>query len=111
MVAVLQALCPRVFPDVAPQGTALPYISWQHIGGRPQRFVDGAAASLRHSYVQINVWAGTRAQAMTLVRSVEDALCAATAFNARPESEPIADVDADTDRRGYLQDFSVWGPR
>ena len=111
LVAALQALCPRVFPDVAPQGAAAPYITYQHIGGTPQRFVDGQAASLRHSMVQVNTWATTRAEALTLARAIEDALCANTAFIARPDSEPLGDVEGDTDRRGCLQDFSIWSDR
>ena len=111
LVAVLQTICPRVFPDVAPQGAVAPYVTYQHLGGVPQRFVDGQAASLRHSMVQVNTWATTRAEALTLSRAIEDALCAATAFIARPDSEPLGDVDGDTDRRGCLQDFSIWSNR
>lgn len=111
LVAALQAVCPRVYPDVAPQGAVAPYITFQHIGGIPLRFVDGQAASLRHSMVQVNTWAATRAESLTLARAIEDALCASTAFIARPDSEPLGDVDDDTDRRGCLQDFSIWGTR
>lgn len=111
LVAVLKTLCPRVFPDVAEYSTPTPYITFQHIGGVPLRYVDNAATGLRHTMVQINTWAATRAEALSLSRSIEEALCAATAFTARPDSEPLGDVDEDTDRRGCLQDFSIWAPR
>ncbi len=111
LVTVLQALCPRVYPDVAPQGAAVPYVTYQHIGGTPLRFVDGQPASLRHTMVQVNTWAATRAEALSLTRAIEEALCAATAFTARPDAEPLADVEGETDRRGCLQDFSIWSNR
>jgi len=111
LVAVLKALCPRVFPDVAPAATATPYITFQHIGGQAFRHLDNTPGGLRHSMVQINTWAATRAEALSLCRDIEDALCASTAFIARPDSEPIGDVEEDSDRRGCIQDFSIWAPR
>lgn len=111
LVAVLQTQCPRVFPDVAEHATALPYVTWQLIGGTPWRYVENSAADRRHSLVQINVWAATRAETLTLIRAIETALCAAAQFTVRPESEPIADMDDETKRRGCLQDFSIWSLR
>lgn len=111
LVTLLKTLCPRVFPDVAPYETALPYVTFQHIGGTPLRYLDNAAADKRHTMVQINTWAATRAEALSLCRQIEEALCASTAFTAQPDSEPIGDVDGDTDRRGCIQDFSIWAPR
>jgi len=111
LVALLKTLCPRVFPDVAPYETPTPYVTFQHIGGEPLRYVENTPTGIRHTMVQINVWSATRAEALTLIRAIEEALCASTAFTARPDSEPIGDVDGDTDRRGCLQDFSIWGPR
>lgn len=111
LVTVLKGVCPRVYPDVAPQGAAVPYITFQHIGGQPMRYLNNAAANQRHSMLQINTWAATRAEALSLCRAIEEALCAASAFTARPDSEPIDDVDGDTDRRGCMQDFSVWSLR
>lgn len=111
LVSVLKTVCQRVFPDVAPYDTPTPYITFQHIGGTPWRYVDNAAADKRHTMLQVNTWAATRAEALTLCRQIEEALCAASAFTAQPDSEPIGDVDGDTDRRGCIQDFSVWAPR
>ena len=114
LVTLLQQVCPRVYPDVAPATAQLPYITWQHIGGTPLRFLDGASGSLRNSHIQINTWAATRDQSMTLSRAIEDVLCAAPsvqAFVARPLGEIIGDSDQPTDRRSSLQDFSIWGNR
>jgi hypothetical protein len=111
LVTVLKAICPRVYADVAPQGALPPYITYQHIGGQPLRYVDNAPANKRHSMVQVNTWSATRAEALSMARAIEEALCASSAFTARPDSEPIGDVDDDTDRRGCLQDFSIWSAR
>lgn len=111
LTTVLRGVCARTFPDFADINTALPYITWQLIGGTPLRHVDGSAQDKRHSMLQVNVWAATRAESLTLIRAVEEALCGALAFTARPDNEPTADADADTRRYGCMQDFSVWSSR
>ena len=111
LVLVLRTVCPRVFPDVAPAGTAAPYVTYQHIGGIPWRYLDNSPMERRHSSIQVNAWAATRAESLQLIRAVETALCAATAFQARPVAEPLGDVDETTDRRGSMQDFDIWPVR
>ena len=61
LVTVLKGACPRVYPDVAPAGAAVPYVTYQHIGGQPMRYLNNAAANQRHSMVQVNAWSATRA--------------------------------------------------
>lgn len=111
LAAALQALCPRVFPDVADLSTTRPYVTYQFIGGQSARYLDGAPADQRNSLVQINVWDTLRADVNTLARAIEDALCAATAFTARPIGEPMHSFDQDLGLRGTAQTFSVWAPR
>lgn len=110
LAALLQTLCPRVFPDIAPTTAQKPYVTYQGIGGRSLRYVDNTAADKRHHMVQVNVWATTRKEANQLSRAIEDALCAASVFTARPMSEAVADVE-DEDLRGNRQDFDIWAPR
>lgn len=111
LAAALQAQCPRTSPMVAPVDTALPYITWQHIGGVPVRYADNAAGNRRMVMVQVNVWAATVAAALLLIRQVEDALCASAVFTARPLSEPIGQHEADFARYGFIQDFEIVGDR
>jgi hypothetical protein len=108
---LLVALCPQVFPDVAPEGTALPYVTWQELGGQTMRALDNTALDKRHTYLQINVWDATRAGALTLIRAIEDALCASAAFTARPEGEPLSMYEPDTYLYGSLQRFGVYAAR
>lgn len=112
LVAVLQAVCPRVHPDIAPLATTVrPFITWQLIGGQALRHVDNTASAQRMSMVQINVWSFTRSESLTLARAVEDALCAATQFNARPNAELIAEVDEELSLYGTMQDFTILANR
>lgn len=112
LVTVLKTVTPQVFPDVAPVGTVTPYITWQQVGGTPLAYADNTPMDKRWPSIQVNTWAATRAEALTLALAVETVLLAASAFTARALSERIADHDdGGTDRRGYLQDFSLLGPR
>lgn len=111
MVALLRTLCSTVAPDAAPQGTAAPWVTWQLIGGQPQRYTEQAPADRRMSYVQINAWCSTRQASLTLIRAIEDALCASTAFEATPNAEPIADHEPDLKLYGMSQDFTIFAPR
>ena len=108
---VLKLVCPRTFPDFAAVSTARPYVTWQQIGGTSLRFVDNTPFSKRESLMQVNVWSNTRLEAMTLARQIEDALCAATAFVAEPQGEPVSDFDADIPVYGCRQDFSIFATR
>jgi len=114
IVSALRTVCPRVSPDVAPIGTVRPYITWQFIGGQPMRYLAGDAADKRHTLLQVNVWSSTRAEALTLIRQVEDVLCnPSRPFLAQPEAEPINDVTEDIEPAlyGSMQDFSIVSDR
>jgi hypothetical protein len=114
IVTALRTVCPRVSPDVAPTSTLRPYITWQFIGGRAWRFLAGDAPDKRHTLLQVNVWSGSRAEAQTLIRQVEAALCdPARPFIGQPESEPISDVADDVDPilYGAMQDYSITSSR
>lgn len=113
LVATLKTLCPRVFPDFAPGGTAKPYVTFQAIGGRPLRWLNGTAADKRHTLMQINVWAGARIESLALIRQIEAAICNLDTmpFMARPDSEPISQAEEDLELYGCLQDFSIISTR
>lgn len=107
----LAALCPRVFPDVAPAGTARPYVTYQQIGGDPSFYVEGQVMAKVSAYMQINVWHESRQQANTLMRQIEAALLQSTAFQAEPQGGLIAGFEEDTETRSAQQDFSIWADR
>lgn len=99
----------RVYPDVGPEGVAVPYITWQQVGGQPVNFLDTATLPSRaNGRYQINTWAATRAEASTLAKQVENAVRATTSLQPAVLSQPVATTDEETGRRGYRQDFSLW---
>lgn len=108
---VLLGQCPRVFPDVAPYNTARPYVTWQQVGGDAPTFIDNQVPNTENANIQINVWDDTRLGAKALTKLIEAALIVSTSLQARPMAAAIAAHDEDTDRRGYMQDFSIWAPR
>lgn len=113
LTALLKTKCVRTFPDVAPVDTVRPYVTYQHIGGDPLRFVDNTASDSRWTMVQINTWADSRAAALLLARQIEDAMCASTDFVAEVQNEPIGSHEADfvPARYGCIQDFKVLAAR
>ncbi|WP_294636625.1 DUF3168 domain-containing protein [uncultured Aquabacterium sp.] len=111
LTALLKAICPRVSPDVAPAGTATPYITYQGIGGQSMQYMDKTLPNKRNTLIQINVWGKTRAEALPLIRQAEQALVAATSFQASPVGEPLWTYDEEADLRGCLQTFSIWSDR
>lgn len=108
---LLKAICPRVFPDVAPSGTALPYVTWQGLGGESLSFLDNTAGDRRNVLMQVNVWASTRLQALQMAREIEDAMRASSAFVASPLGEPLSTYEPDVPVYGTLQRFSIWAAR
>ena len=108
---LLKAICPRTYPDIAPPNTAAPWVTWQGIGGKTARFLDNSAADRRHTLMQISVWSKTRAEALGLIRAIEDALCATDLFYAGPQGEPLSTYEEDTQRYGCIQRFEIWATR
>lgn len=111
LMAELQTECPRVIVGTAPYGTAMPYVTWQHIGGDVLRYTDNAPADKRKPLIQINTWAVTPQQAFALIQRIEERLCAAAAFTARPHGDPLGAYDDAGVVSGYLQTFSILGAR
>ncbi|HQS59731.1 MAG: hypothetical protein B7Y56_03030 [Gallionellales bacterium 35-53-114] len=98
----------RVYPDVAPELTARPYITYQQVGGESANFVDPTVPTKKNSRFQVNVWADTRAAAAALAIQVEDALRVVTALQTTVLSAPVATYDQATEYKGTRQDFSFW---
>lgn len=111
LTTVLKTQCAQTFPDFAPAGTAVPWCTYQAIGGRALRWLDGTAADKRHATVQISVWTSARLQTSALIHAIEDALCAATAFRAKPVAESVSDVDEALGYYGATQDFEIYSQR
>jgi hypothetical protein len=99
----------RVFPDVAEQNTALPYITYQAVGGEPVNFLTGEKPGSTNVRMQVNVWAATRIGASTLGAQVENALRDTKSFQTEVLTGRVSTYDeTDTVKyRGTMQDFSI----
>jgi hypothetical protein len=112
--AAIAAVCPRVFPVLAPVRTQRPYVTVQNVGGVPTYWMDRTPADKRLLRLFVKCWANSKAEALALARQVEVAMMAAhPTFTARVESELMDDVETDVEPWLYseLQEFTVIGPR
>lgn len=98
----------RVYPDVAPDLTPRPYITYQVVGGRSINYLEQEAPDKENGRWQVNVWTDTRSQASALSRQVANALRMAPSLRASVLGAPIAVYEPDTKLRGAHQDFSFW---
>ncbi|MBS1143366.1 MAG: hypothetical protein H6R14_772 [Proteobacteria bacterium] len=111
LVALLTPICGETYPDVAPLGVAMPYVVWQQLGGETMRYADNTAMDHRRPLVQVAVWSEARQTSLDLIRQIEDALTASSAFTAEPQGEPISMYEPDTQRYGSIQRFLIWAAR
>ena len=111
LFTVLQGVCPRTFPDFAPASTTRPYVTYQQFGGQAVNFVDRLVPSKRNARIQVNVWANSRADAVTTMQAIEDAIRMSTAFQGEPDSAMHSDFDADMAVYAAIQDFNIWADR
>ena len=96
----------RAYPDVAPTGTALPWITYQQVGGESVVFMESTLASKRNGRFQISVWATTRLESIALIRQAESAIV--TNLKALPQGGAFADYEPETALYGARQFFSLW---
>jgi hypothetical protein len=101
----------RMYPDIAPEGSALPRIVYQQVGGQGLSFMDGTLPSKENGRMQIACWATSRAEAISLAKQVEVAVCGAAALQAIPLGARASDFEQDTNLYACRQDFSVWPNR
>lgn len=101
----------RVFPDTAPFKTPRPYATYQQIGGLTLNPIAKEVASSKNGFFQVNVWSDRRAEADAIALQIEEALVTAEAFAAKPMAGPISINEADLNRYGKQQDFSIWSDR
>ena len=107
--AVLSSLVgDRVYPDVAPEATARPYLTYQQVGGDALNYLEGTVPGKRNARIQINAWADTRLAASELSERAEDSLRLAAGLQAEVLGARVSIFEEDTKLRGARQDFSVW---
>ncbi|WUR15710.1 DUF3168 domain-containing protein [[Empedobacter] haloabium] len=98
----------RVYPGIAKEGTAVPYITYQDIGGDAVNFVDRTLPSKANARVQVNVYSKTRAEAKAIARQAENALRGVLELQTIVIGAPMTTHEPSTGYHGTIQDFSVW---
>ena len=111
LLALLKTVCPTVWEDDVPAGTVPPYVTWQQIGGRPLRAIDGAALDKRNSLIQINAWSKTRTESRTMIRAIENALCTSALFAVEQQDEAQSTTEDEPKLYGKIQRFSIYAAR
>lgn len=96
----------RVYPDFAPDGATLPFITYQQVGGQAISFMDQANPDKRNARVQVNVWAASRSAASALSKQVEDALRFLPASTVTGAA--VSEYESALKLYGTRQDFSFW---
>lgn len=98
----------RVYPLVADENTATPYIVFQIVGGDPGSFVSGEKPQKRQRRVQVSVWAKSILEAGAIADQVEDAFRAVPALQMDVLTGAVDTYDETTKYRGTMQDFSLF---
>lgn len=98
----------RVFPDIAPQDTPTPYITYQAVGGEPIDMLDGTIPDKSNVRMQINVWSKSRIEASELGALVELTIRQQTSMQPTVLTGRVATLDEETQYRGTMQDFSLF---
>lgn len=106
LVANADGVTFRVFPDVAPEDTPRPWITYQSVGGRDANALSGPADRM-NTRMQVNVWADSRPAATALMQLVIAALCA-DGIGGLPIGGAVSDYEPDTKLYGSRLDFSIW---
>ncbi|WP_213778874.1 DUF3168 domain-containing protein [Caballeronia sp. dw_276] len=96
----------RVFPDVAPPGTARPYMTYQAVGGDLAPTFDGVSTTV-NARVQVNVWSDGRVEATALIYQAVAVLCGDDVKGV-PIGGPVSTHEEDTNLYGSRLDFSIW---
>jgi hypothetical protein len=98
----------RVYPDIAPENTTLPYVTYQQIGGQAIQYLENTRPVQRRTSFQINVWAATRVAAAALAEQIATALLADVELATAIDGEPTARFEEETGLRGTMQDFTFF---
>ena len=97
----------RVFPLVADEDTATPYVVYQIVGGDAQEFLSGEKPEKKQRRIQINVWSKSSLEASEVADQVEDALRAA-ALQTEVLTIATDTYDETTKYRGAMQEFYIF---
>lgn len=97
----------RVIADLALEGTPLPYITYQQVGGEAINFIDPTNPNKSNGRFQISVWATNRTECARIARQAEAELRQAP-LQTTVLGAMTAIYEPQTKIHGSQQDFSFW---
>jgi hypothetical protein len=107
---IISALGPlvagRVWPTIAPLGSATPFIVFQQVGGQSVTTLCGNATPL-NARIQFNIWSNDPEITTTIMLSVE-AILTEPPFRGVSQGAFVADYSEVATMYGARQDFSFW---
>lgn len=100
----------RIYPDVADQDCARPFIVWMELETEQMNSLAGSVESsgLTNYLIEITSWAVSRTASRELDAQVRLAMIAATSFKSLLSNAQTLGQEPDTKLFGYQSDFSVW---
>ena len=106
--AVSALVADRIHPQIVPEGSTLPVVTYTSVFGQPVSCLDGFTSAVARYSVQIDCWAKTRDAAAALALAVRDRMnTAASSFSALITQDPlIKDYEADTRRYRHALEVS-----
>lgn len=104
LVAYLAPVAP-LHPMVAPQGIALPYVTYQRVASTVHNVLSGPP-SIDNARIQVDVWASAYADVQTLAQSIIQAMQAWSVQNVLLSNYDLYEQDVKVFR--VLLEFSIW---
>ena len=95
----------RVYPLIAPDGAARPYIVFQRISANAQNVLSGTSG-LSNTRVQVSVYATTYAQAQEIAAGIDALMAGWSVQNVSILSQDFYEPDAKLHR--VSSDYSIW---
>lgn len=95
-----------IYPDVAPNAEAFPYVTFVQVGGTPVNALCGNANG-QNARVQFNVWSKRRDDANAMMRAIE-ALLTEPPMRAVSQGSLVAEYNSAVKAYGARQDLSFW---
>lgn len=101
------AVAGRVYPLVAPDGAAMPYLVYQRVANTVANVLAGnGSPPIDNSRIQIDVWAASYASAQATARTAKDLLLAWSVQNVLVQE--LDQYEPQTKRYRVILDYSVW---
>lgn len=111
--AVTTLVADRIYPDIAPTKTLLPYVTFQRISTPRIRDLKGLSG-LAYPRFQIDAWATSRLSAKEVIDAVRAAFdgqsgnTSGIAVKAVSIQDEAADIDAESGLYRARADFYIW---